>query len=151
MIDVVNEILEYLNRRELESGIKLVREACRKYMLKKTYAGVEKIKRKPIPRKWVDEAYVKQDGNCPRCNLPMLRRDTVGDHKLPLALGGAHNRWNIQAMHSKCNASKGANDMVRESKLAQTGQTRIACDEDGLELDDAKREDRISREQGELI
>jgi 5-methylcytosine-specific restriction endonuclease McrA len=121
----MGKILDYLNEQEPILGIKEVREDCRKYLLKKTYAGCEKIKRKSIPRKWIDEVYVKQDGICPRCNEYMQRKDAVGDHQQPLALGGQHNRWNIQAMHSKCNASKGANDFVKESKLAQTGQTRV--------------------------
>ncbi len=121
----MNEILEYLNEQEKVKGIKEVREACRKYMLKRTYAGCEKIKRKPIPKGWIREAYAKQSGICPRCDNWMDMKDVVGDHKQPLALGGAHNRWNIQAMHRTCNASKGANDFVKESKLEQTGQTRI--------------------------
>jgi 5-methylcytosine-specific restriction endonuclease McrA len=125
----MGKILDYLNEQEKELGIKEVREDCRKYMLKKTYAGYDKVKRKPIPRKWLDEAYVKQDGICPRCGNYMQRKDAVGDHKQALAKGGAHNRWNIQAMCRRCNSSKGANDMVRESKLQQIGKTRIINDE----------------------
>lgn len=117
------DVLLYLNKCETEIGIAKVREACRKYMLKKTYSGFEKIKRKPIPRGWIREAYAKQSGICPRCDEWMDMKDVVGDHKQPLALGGAHNRWNIQAMHSKCNASKNANDFVKESKLKQIGRT----------------------------
>ena len=128
---IPNTILDYLNQQELTLGIKEVREQCRKYMLKKTYAGCEKIKRKPIPRKWVDEAYVKQDGICPRCNEYMQRKDAVGDHKQALALGGQHNRWNIQAMCHICNLKKGANDQTKESKLEQTGKTRrVSIDEE---------------------
>jgi 5-methylcytosine-specific restriction endonuclease McrA len=126
----MNTILEYLNKQEIELGIKYVREGCRLYVMKKTFASGNYVKRKPIPRKWTDEAYVKQDGICTRCTEYMQRKDAVGDHKQPLALGGAHNRWNIQAMHAKCNASKGANDMVRESKLQQTGQTRCPIEEE---------------------
>jgi 5-methylcytosine-specific restriction endonuclease McrA len=117
------EILEYLNEQETIQGIKIVREACRKYLLKKTYSGFEKIKRKPISKGWIREAYAKQSGICPRCNEWMDLKDVVGDHKQPLAKGGAHNRWNIQAMHSKCNASKGANDFIQESKAKQLGDT----------------------------
>ncbi len=125
-----NNIFEYLLEQEKQFGIKEVREACRKYMLKKTYAGCEKVKRKSIPRKWVLEAWDRQKGVCPRCHETILCSDFVGDHKQPLALGGAHNKWNIQAMHKACNLSKGAHDFVRESKLAQTGQTRIPVEED---------------------
>lgn len=126
----MGKILDYLNEQEKELGIKEVREECRKYLLKKTYSGCEKIKRKPIPRKWIDEAYVMQDGICPRCGNYMQRKDAVGDHKQALAKGGKHNRWNIQAMCRKCNASKGANDFVKESKLAQTGRTRFLIEDE---------------------
>ena len=125
------DILEFLNQEELSQGIAKVREACRKYLLKKTYSGCERIKRKPIPKAWIHYACAIQKGICPRCDEPMLWNDIVGDHITPLAKGGQHNRHNIQAMHSKCNASKGANDMVRESKLEQVGKTRrVPIDEE---------------------
>jgi 5-methylcytosine-specific restriction endonuclease McrA len=125
----MNNILNYLNEQESILGIKEVREACRKYMLKKTYAGCEKIKRKAIPRTWTREAYAKQSGICPRCNGWMDMKAVVGDHKQPLAKGGQHNRWNIAALHSRCNLSKGANDFVAESKAKQTGKTNLFQDE----------------------
>ena len=131
MGDFKGTILEYLDEQEKTLGIKEVREQCKKYLLRKTYAGVQ-VKRKPIPKRWIDEAYVKQDGICPRCNEYMQRKDAVGDHRQPLALGGQHNRWNIQAMHKTCNARKGANDQTRESKLEQLGKTRRVPIEDEI-------------------
>ena len=124
-----NSILEYLNRQEELVGIKEVREQCRKYLLKKTYSGYEKIKRKPIPRKWVLDAWEKQGGICTRCGQTISHSDMSGDHKVPLALGGKHNRWNISCLHKKCNSAKNANDFVRESKLQQLGKTLHVNDE----------------------
>ena len=117
-------VLDYLNKMELELGIKAVREDCRKYVLKKTYSGCERIKRKPIPKKWILDAWEKQNGICPRCQDSISHSDMSGDHIVPLAKGGAHSRWNIACLHKKCNSSKGANDFIRESKLEQLGKTR---------------------------
>jgi 5-methylcytosine-specific restriction endonuclease McrA len=120
---MTNEILEYLNRKEKELGIKEVRESCRKYMLKKTYAGYENIKRKPINKAWTVDAWAKQGGICPRCKEKIEYNDMSGDHITSLAKGGKHSKWNIQCLHKKCNSAKGANDMMRESKLQQVGKT----------------------------
>ena len=124
MTDKEQSIFDYLLQRVIVDGEATVRTACRHFILRKTYAGSEKVRRKPIPKSWVNDAYAKQSGVCPRCNEHMEIYEAVGDHKQPIALGGQHNRYNIQAMHSKCNASKGANDFVKESKLSQTGQTK---------------------------
>ncbi len=127
----MGKILDYLNEQEKELGIKAVREDCRKYMLKRTYAGCENIKRKPIPRRWLLEALDKQGGICPRCGREIKLNNLSGDHMQSLAKGGKHVRWNIQAMCKvPCNPSKGANDMVRESKLKQTGQTRVPIEDE---------------------
>jgi len=123
-------ILEYLNQQELVLGAKIVREQCHKYMMKKTLAGCEGIKRKPINKAWTVDAWAKQGSICPRCKQKIEYSDMSGDHITPLALGGTHAKWNIQCLHSRCNSSKGANSFVRESKLAQTGQTRVPIDED---------------------
>ena len=117
----MNEVLDFLNQAELRYGAKLVREQCRKYMMKQTYAGQLPQKRKPVPRRWVEEAYMRQNGKCLRCGERMEPRDAVGDHIEPLAKGGSHNKRNIRALHRGCNASKGAADLVTESK--RTGQT----------------------------
>jgi len=126
----MGKILDYLNEQEKELGIKEVREECRKYMLKKTYSGCEKIKRKPINKSWTVDAWGKQGGICPRCHLPIEHADMSGDHITPLAKGGKHSKWNIQCLHKKCNSAKNANDFVKESKLAQTGQTRIPVEDE---------------------
>jgi 5-methylcytosine-specific restriction endonuclease McrA len=119
----MGEILDYLNAKEIDKGQKYVREECRRYMLKKTFAGQIPTVRKSIPKKWTLDAWEKQDGICPRCKQPIGHNEMSGDHKTPIALGGAHNKWNVECLHKKCNSSKNANDFIRESKLAQTGQT----------------------------
>ena len=59
---------------------------CKKFLRMKRTAGVT-IKRKPINRAWVDEAYAKQDALCFRCKEFMKRSEATGDHKLSLADG----------------------------------------------------------------
>ena len=119
----MNEILNYLNEQEIKRGAKEVREQCKRYMLKKTFSGILPTVRKPVKKEWTLAAWEKQDGICPRCHEPIAHSDMSGDHIKPLADGGAHNKWNIQCLHKKCNSSKGANDFVKESKLAQIGKT----------------------------
>lgn len=78
---------------------------------------VEKVKRKTVPRKWVLDAWVKQNGKCRRCGDDLDPKEAEGDHIIPVALNGKHAKGNIQALHEHCNRSKGANDPFTESKL----------------------------------
>lgn len=48
-----------------------------------------------------------QRGKCPCCGKP-LGDDYHLDHRMPLALGGANEDWNMQLLRDKCNLSKGA-------------------------------------------
>ena len=125
----MSEVLDFLNSAEIRLGAKVVRDDCRRYMLKKTHASTPATIRKAVPRKWTLEAWANQNGICPRCHEKIDHSEMSGDHKEPLASGGAHNKWNIQCLHKKCNSSKGANDFVKESKLAQTGRTLHINDE----------------------
>ena len=128
---IPNTILDYLNQQELTLGIKEVREQCRKYMLKKTLSGYEHVKRKPINKTWVIDAWGKQGGICTRCKQKIEYEDMSGDHITALALGGKHTKWNIQCLHKSCNSAKNANDFVKESKLQQVGKTRrVPIDEE---------------------
>lgn len=130
---MIDKTFAQLEALEVELGAKLVRDACKRYLRKKTLAGILPTKRKPMKREWVLEAYDSQDGVCPRCHELMMVKDASGDHIVPLDKGGKHERRNIQAVHFRngganhdknCNSSKGANDWYRESKLAQTGRAR---------------------------
>lgn len=121
MSDLFSEqVFAVLESLAIKMGEAPVKYACRKFLHKKTVSGVKPTKRKPIPRTWVLDAIDRQDGYCKRCAKSLIYRmrlkDVVGNHRIPLAQGGHHNRWNIVAMHRKCNASKGANDPIRESK-----------------------------------
>lgn len=49
--------------------------------------------------------YKLQKGKCPCCGQP-LGRDYHLDHKMPLALGGAHEDDNMQLLRAKCNLQK---------------------------------------------
>lgn len=123
------DVFAMLNAQEIIQGSHLVREACRKFMLKRTHAGTLPTVRKMVPKKWTLEAWNKQGGICPRCKQTILNSEMSGDHIKPLADGGTHNRWNIQCLHARCNSSKGANNFVKESKLAQVGKTLHVNDE----------------------
>jgi 5-methylcytosine-specific restriction endonuclease McrA len=48
-----------------------------------------------------------QKGKCPCCGKP-LGSDYHMDHKMPLALGGANEDWNIQLLRKRCNSQKSA-------------------------------------------
>ena len=52
-----------------------------------------------------------QKGKCPCCGKP-LGRDYHLDHKMPLALGGANEDWNMQLLRGRCNESKSAKHPV---------------------------------------
>lgn len=118
---MIDAIFMYLEEQEKLVGAKRVRDACRRYMMKRTYAGVMPTKRQSIPRKWITEAYAKQAGLCARCDTYMRLDEVSGDHTIPLVKGGAHRRSNIKAMHKDCNSMKGANDPIQESK--ETGKS----------------------------
>ena len=117
----MTDIFKMLLDLEQTEGQFKVRDACKRYIMKKTYAGQMNEKRKSIPARWLGEAYVRQKGICPRCGEKKFLDEMVGDHIQPLAKGGRHNKGNIRALCTPCNSSKGANDLVTESKL--TGQT----------------------------
>jgi len=113
-------IIAHLDKDAETYGMAITREACKKFLLRKTLAGGG-TKRKPISRKWIQEAYAKQGGMCHRCGDYMELPDVAGDHLIALALGGKHTRNNIRAMHRSCNAKKGAASLSTESK--RTGKT----------------------------
>lgn len=102
-------------------GAAKVRRACKDYLLRKTYADEKQVeKRRPIPWQWVKDTIARQEFKCKRCGQDFTQLDRQhihGDHRVPLARGGKHNKKNVDALHATCNQKKGANDFVQESKL----------------------------------
>lgn len=52
-----------------------------------------------------------QRGKCACCGKPLGDNYHL-DHRMPLALGGANEDWNMQLLRDKCNLSKGAKHPV---------------------------------------
>lgn len=119
MID--KDLWNFAESRSVVVGEKIVRETMRRYLLRKTSAGLLPTPRMKVPRGWVEKAWKNQKGLCKRCRDPLHLKDAVGDHWIPLAKGGEHKQRNISALCAKCNAEKNANDPIKESKL--TGET----------------------------
>ena len=114
-------IFHMIENEAMTYGEHYAREACRRFIMRKTIAGVLKTPRKPIPRRWVEKAHTKQHGICKRCNKEMLLSEATGDHIIPLAKGGPHKARNIQALHGSCNSAKGARTLSEDAKF--TGNT----------------------------
>lgn len=53
-----------------------------------------------------------QGGMCPCCKQS-LGSDFHLDHKMPLALGGANEDWNMQLLRKTCNRQKGAQHPIK--------------------------------------
>lgn len=121
LMAAASTVYEGLLKQAMTIGEQSVRIACKEFLKKKTVSGVEPTIRKAVPRQWTEEAFIRQRGICKRCGEAMEFTDAQGDHIMPLIKGGEHHKRNIQALHSKCNQSKGSNDMQRESKV--TGKT----------------------------
>lgn len=52
-----------------------------------------------------------QKGKCPCCNKPLGDGYHL-DHRMPLALGGANEDWNMQLLRASCNSQKWAKHPV---------------------------------------
>lgn len=110
-----------------------VRETLRRWMMKKTYAGVLPETRRSIPRAWVNDAWYKQKGKCPICRGELKLEEAEGDHWKSLAIGGKHARSNVRAVHgvkseegSRCNQMKGSRSPHQEAKrLGRTVMEQI--------------------------
>ena len=118
-----NPLIELLFELGRTHGDFALRRAIKVYLRKKGDSTM-KTARLAIPKQWIYDAYDRQNGTCPGCGSPIHSRNfAVGDHIQPIARGGDHSPSNIRAMHSKCNSSKGANSMTKESK--RTGKTTL--------------------------
>lgn len=117
------DVYQFLLDQEVIQGASKVRDACRRYFKRRTYAGQLPESRKPIPKQWIAKAFAKQGGKCKRCGDEKLLSEMTGDHTRPLAKGGRHTQSNVTAMCSECNSRKGSNDLMEESKA--TGRTSV--------------------------
>lgn len=99
-------------------GIDPVRQGCEMFVKAGTRVHTEATKRSPTPRNWTITLWRKQNGICARCKnrQPVPLSDATFDHIVPLAEGGEHVRKNGRMVHRSCNASKGANSPLKESK-----------------------------------
>jgi 5-methylcytosine-specific restriction endonuclease McrA len=55
----------------------------------------------------IEKLLTLQKGRCPCCGLALGSGYEL-DHKMPIALGGAHEDWNMQLLRKECNRSKKA-------------------------------------------
>lgn len=117
------DVYQFLLDQEVIQGASKVRDACRRYFKRRTYAGVLPEARQRIPKQWIAKAFAKQGGKCKRCGEEKLLSEMTGDHIRPLAKGGRHTQSNLQALCASCNSSKNANDLNDESKT--TGKTYV--------------------------
>lgn len=112
-------VWDTLEKFAIQHGESIVKQECRRFLKRRTAAGVTPTKRKAIPKKWIEGAFLKQGGKCSICGNEMLLSEAVGDHRKALIQGGEHERHNIDAAHDTCNKQKGSNDFVKESKRRQ--------------------------------
>ena len=64
-----------------------------------------------LSRGLAEKLFALQKGKCPCCALP-LGSDYHLDHRMPLALGGANEDWNMQLLRAFCNNQKKAKHPV---------------------------------------
>jgi 5-methylcytosine-specific restriction enzyme A len=86
----------------------------------------DRTDRKSIPRAWMIAATNRQRGLC-ACgcggSLTAPGSKVEGDHRIPIALGGAHEPANVQALLEPCHLEKTKRDVraiakaVRQAKL----------------------------------
>lgn len=62
------------------------------------------MKRRKFSPKAKAEVRARQDDLCPLCKRSLATGRVEFDHVLPLALGGADDATNLQALHSSCHS-----------------------------------------------
>lgn len=134
----MGRIFDWLIEQEKAgTGISEIRADCKKYLMKKTYAG-EVTKREDTPYSWLKAAWKRGNGLCFWCKDDLPLKSATADHFIPLAKGGKHKRSNIVAACDGCNKAKGANDLNTQSK--KTGETVSSMVErSGMMEDDEQR------------
>jgi 5-methylcytosine-specific restriction endonuclease McrA len=121
--NVMKALLNELGRLSATYGTFELERAVKEFF-KQDRLGT-KVRRKPIPKSWLQDAYAKQSSRCARCNVAMEFSEVTGDHKIPLSQGGKHNRHNIAALHGSCNSSKSNKLPMAESKASGRLVTEI--------------------------
>lgn len=55
-----------------------------------------------------------QRGICPLCGRSLVWWKATLDHIIPRSKGGPDAEWNLQAVHNKCNGTRGNADLPAE-------------------------------------
>ena len=116
-----SDITELLLNLELQNGAAKVREGCRRYLMRKTYAGEKKELRRQISVGKKQKLFGRQHGLCARCKKPMNFEEATVDHLVAAVRGGKSDSKNVRLCCRTCNSSKGVNTPSQEAKL--TGET----------------------------
>jgi 5-methylcytosine-specific restriction endonuclease McrA len=126
----VDDLLAHLVEIADTYGDRVVHDAYTKFKNPKKRAkaeGKDETKRQAIPKHWSVEAWDRQNGYCVWCGEPIQlipapadKADGLsGDHREPISTGGAHAPENIDAMHRRCNSSKGNRGIGKTMKRAR--------------------------------
>lgn len=54
-----------------------------------------------------EEVYIRDNGICHICKLPVSIEDYQIDHIIPVSKGGPHTKNNVATSHARCNQQKG--------------------------------------------
>jgi 5-methylcytosine-specific restriction endonuclease McrA len=104
-----------------EKGSAEVRRVYREFEKEMRRGGRTKTKRRPIPKKWIIDAWYMQGGKCQRGHEDLSLYDATGDHFIALDNGGDHAPDNIVAVCRSHNSQKGALTIFEDAK--KTGKT----------------------------
>ncbi len=107
-------ITAQLDRMALAHGTDSVKRTSKEWN-KRLKIGTA-VKRHPIPKSWLVDAYSKANGCCARCGKRLDFTEATGDHRVALSHGGKHNRHNIDCLCRQCNSRKGSKTPIDESK-----------------------------------
>lgn len=117
------EITELLLELEGKHGAGNVREGCRKYMLRRTFAGELPESRKKISRRAKEKLYFAQKQECNICHQPFKLNELKVDEFIPASRGGKRIHGNIQLLCEECNAAKTNHTPSEEAKRTGVGIT----------------------------
>lgn len=89
--------------------------------------GVRRARKATAPCELVDTqvVFARDKWTCQHCRKKLRRGEAVGDHIIPLSVGGPHMYWNFQCLCGSCNSAKLA-DITKEPRLAHLLHLPIA-------------------------